>query len=135
MRARRRLIYEYPLAVRLAALAVICRYFYTVATLGFACLALTVIRDELETALLFLYGIPVVWIWAALSTSGLRCLICPTPILKSRGSAKHKTAIKVLGSYSLGMAFRVIFAKRFRCMHCGTQQRLVDDGLREHQDP
>jgi len=128
LRARRRLIYEYPFALRLAAFSVIIRYFYTLGTLVFTCLALTVIKDELQTSLIFLGGIPFVWLWSALSTSGLRCLVCPTSVLKSRGSAKHRSAKKAFGSYTLGMAFRVIFARRFRCMHCGTQQRLVDDG-------
>lgn len=128
LRARRRLIYEYPFALRLAAFSVICRYLYTLGTLVFTCLALTVLKEELHTALVLLIGLPIVWLWTALSTAGLRCLICPNPVLKSRVSAKHRSSKKLLGSYSLAMAFHVIFAKRFRCMHCGTQQRLIDDG-------
>lgn len=127
-RARRRLVFEHPFALRLAALSVICRYFYVVMTLIFTGLALTVLREELRTALILLAGLPIVWLWSAISTTGLCCLVCRGPALKSRGCVKHRTAKALFGSYPLGMAFRVIFAKRFRCMHCGTQQRLVDDG-------
>lgn len=105
----------------------IFRYFYTVGTLVFTFVTLIIMKDQRQFALVFLYGIPLVWIWAAITTSGLRCMVCPTPVLKSKGAAKHRTATKILGSYTLGMAFKTIFAKRFRCMHCGTQQRMVDD--------
>lgn len=106
----------------------ICRYFYTYSTLIFTGLTLTVMKDELRTALILLAGLPLVWLWSALSTTGLCCIVCPNPVLKSRGSVTHRSAKTLLGSYPLGMALRLIFAKRFRCMHCGTQQRLVDDG-------
>lgn len=105
----------------------ICRYFYTAGTLIFTSLALTVMRDELTTALILLTGLPIVWIWSAISSSGLNCLVCRGTLLKSRRSVKHRTAKALFGSYPLGMALHVIFAKRYRCMHCGTMQRLVDD--------
>ena len=128
LRARRRLIYDSPFALRVAAFSVIFRFFYTIGTAVFTILALSVYQQELRTALVLLIGLPIVWLWTALSTSGLNCLVCMNTLLKSRRSVKHRTATKVFGSFTLGMALKLIFARRFRCMHCGTQQRLVDDG-------
>ena len=46
------------------------------------------------------------------------CPDCRSQILKSRRCAKHRNAKKLFGSYSLRIAFQVIFSNKFRCHFC-----------------
>lgn len=46
------------------------------------------------------------------------CPNCRSQILKSRRCGKHRNAKKILGSYTLRVAFQIVFSKRFRCFYC-----------------
>ncbi|MEI6676531.1 MAG: hypothetical protein WCO57_15280 [Verrucomicrobiota bacterium] len=48
-----------------------------------------------------------------------RCPLCTGLPFRQNACIKHRDARKVLGSYSLQVAFAVIFRNYFRCPYCG----------------
>lgn len=49
----------------------------------------------------------------------LRCPLCMVPTLQNRRCSKHRTAIKLFGSYRLRVAHSILFKDMFRCPYCG----------------
>lgn len=47
-----------------------------------------------------------------------RCPLCLTPVLASKGCAKHRNARTVLGSHRLRVALAILFRGRFLCPYC-----------------
>ncbi len=46
------------------------------------------------------------------------CPNCRSQILRSNRCAKHRMAKKLLGSYSLRLAFQIVFTNAFLCQFC-----------------
>ena len=55
------------------------------------------------------------WIFAARTN----CPLCVTPVMMSKGCAKHRNARRFLGSHRLRVALGVLFTGGFRCPYCG----------------
>lgn len=55
------------------------------------------------------------WIFAARTN----CPLCITPVLMSKGCAKHRNARRLLGSHRLRVAVGILFTGSFRCPYCG----------------
>jgi len=50
--------------------------------------------------------------------SRTRCPLCMTPVLATKGCAKHRNARKILGSHRLRVALGVLFRGSFTCPYC-----------------
>ncbi|HSP43962.1 MAG TPA: hypothetical protein VLO11_13900 [Luteolibacter sp.] len=55
------------------------------------------------------------WLFAART----HCPLCITPVMMSKGCAKHRHARRFLGSHRLHVALSVLFTGGFRCPYCG----------------
>jgi hypothetical protein len=55
------------------------------------------------------------WMFAARTN----CPLCLTPVMMSKGCAKHRRARRFLGSHRLYVALGVLFTGGFRCPYCG----------------
>ena len=51
--------------------------------------------------------------------SGVRCPLCHGPLIGKSGASRSQKAARLLGSYRLAVASRVILLGRFRCPYCG----------------
>jgi hypothetical protein len=51
--------------------------------------------------------------------SGVRCPLCHGPLIGKPGFNRNRKASRMLGSYRLAVAARVLFLGRFRCPCCG----------------
>lgn len=61
------------------------------------------------------------WIIAART----RCPLCMTPVLASKGCAKHRHARKFLGSFRLRVALSVLFRDSFLCPYCHERSAMM----------
>ena len=64
------------------------------------------------------------------------CPNCRSQILRSNRCAKHRMAKKLLGSYSLRLAFQIVFTNAFLCQFCNQryQWRGKKPGRPAHPD-
>jgi hypothetical protein len=69
----------------------------------------------LAMTLLCVVLIFVQWIVAARAN----CPLCITPVMASKGCARHRRAKSFLGNYQLRVALAVLFTGSFRCPYCG----------------
>ena len=67
----------------------------------------------------FLTGI-LQWMLA----SRTRCPLCMTPVLASRGCAKHRHARSFMGSHRLRAALAILFRDSFTCPYCNEKSAL-----------
>jgi hypothetical protein len=51
--------------------------------------------------------------------AGVRCPLCHGPVLRRPGYARNQKATRLLGSYRLKVALKVLLVGRFRCPCCG----------------
>jgi hypothetical protein len=51
--------------------------------------------------------------------SGVRCPLCHGPLIGKPGCSRNRKAARMLGSYRLAVAARVLLLGRFRCPCCG----------------
>ncbi|NNJ86432.1 MAG: hypothetical protein HKP20_04615 [Akkermansiaceae bacterium] len=54
----------------------------------------------------------------SIENSKIICPNCRSQILRSSRCSKHRMAKKLLGSYSLRLAFQVVFTNSFLCQFC-----------------
>ena len=57
--------------------------------------------------------------------SRTRCPLCMTPVLASKGCAKHRHARSFLGSYRLRVALAVLFRDSFLCPYCHEKSAML----------
>ena len=53
-----------------------------------------------------------------------QCPLCMTPVLATKGCAKHRHAKTLFGSYRLRVALAVLFQGWFRCPYCNEPSEL-----------
>ena len=106
--------------IRLTAVMLVAKCLLGPATL--VVLAVSVVTADAEVA----------WIGLALGgatllVTGLQrllaaracCPLCITPVMATKGCAKHRNAKTFLGDYPLRVALSALCTGRFRCPYCG----------------
>lgn len=63
-----------------------------------------------------------------------RCPLCMTPVLATKGCAKHRRAKTVFGSYRLRVALAVLFRGSFFCPYCNEPSALEVRTRRGHSN-
>lgn len=65
------------------------------------------------------FGALVFFIIHRIFSSMCRCPLCQNPPMGAKSCGKHRSAMKLLGSYRATVALSVLFRNQFRCPYCG----------------
>lgn len=76
-------------------------------------------KNGMTVAAILLASAVVSGILYLMTGAGVRCPLCHGPVLGRPGCSRNQKATRLLGSYRLDVALKVLLLGRFRCPCCG----------------